>query len=224
MRGAPEYSGPAVLKWEILSPSSHKNPGQKFGKLHDGLPSSRRGRPDGEIEARLKREFVSISGARDELSRSRRTVAKALADVPADAVRSGLKLWKTSKIIAAIDANTRAPITVKPVRQGDQVLTGVAAQCAMAFQEYHDAEDAMTKLPTVDERRAFAREELWPMGMEALALMKERDTACHLHEEHVQLRHDAVWRLMLRGVEIACEWTSLQAMEVLDPDPDEAAA
>jgi hypothetical protein len=112
-------------------------------------------------------DLFSISGASDALSRSRRTVAKALRDVPADAEQSGLKLWKMSKIIAAIDANTRAPITVKPVRQGDQVLTGVAAQCAMAFQEYHDAEDAMTKLPTVDERRAFTREELWPMGMEA---------------------------------------------------------
>jgi hypothetical protein len=185
----------------------------------------------GETEmARSKRgsdeNLFSISGAATALSRSRRTISKPLDGVKPDAIRHGLPLWRMQTIVDKVNTRTQAPIIPTIVRQGDQVLTGVAAQCAIAFEAYHRAEERMEKLAGVEERRVSAREELGPLCREAVSLMRQHDTDSGLHEEHVDLRADTIYRLMVRGVELLCGWTSAEAWGVLDPgdDEDEEAA
>jgi hypothetical protein len=163
--------------------------------------------------------LFSISGASEALNRSRRTISHALQGVPADAIRHGLKLWTMKKIVAALN-NTQVPV-LETVRQGDQVLTGLAAQTVLAFEAYERAEDKMQGLKSVEARRRMARDEVAPLGREAIALMRDRDTESGLHPEHVQLRGDTIFRLMVRGLEYHCDWNSLQAWGVLDPGEDE---
>ncbi|MGA2871805.1 MAG: hypothetical protein ABSF34_21925, partial [Verrucomicrobiota bacterium] len=55
-------------------------------------------------------DLFSISAAADALSRSRRTVTRALRGIKPDTIQSGLAKWSMKKIIAAIDKNTQAPI------------------------------------------------------------------------------------------------------------------
>ena len=54
--------------------------------------------------------LFSISGASEVLSRSRRTITRALKNIRPDEIRSGLALWDLKTIISAIDRNTAAPI------------------------------------------------------------------------------------------------------------------
>jgi hypothetical protein len=162
--------------------------------------------------------LFSISGASEILSRSRRTITRALAGVPADAVQHGLKLWRMQRIVEAVNKNTQAPI-LTAAQHGGGVLTGVAAEAHLAFERYDAAYDAMSKLVTIEERRAAAHE-VAALARESLNLMRERDIGCGLHEEHVDLRGDRVRLLMVRGLEDCCGWTSLQAWACLDP-PDE---
>lgn len=188
--------------------------------------------------AKVKRgsdeNLFSISGAADALNRARRTIERALQGVPAAEVRSGLKLWAMSTIVRCLDERAQAPIT-KPFitngRNGEpQVLVGVAAQCAIAFERYDKAQDKLQAIKTIEARRTFVRAELGPICREAIELMRQRDTANGLHEEHVQLRGEQIYRLMVRDVEGPCDWTDEQAWGVLDPprpgddDYDSAAA
>jgi len=162
--------------------------------------------------------LFSVSGASDAIGRSRRTVAKALANVKPDAIRSGLKLWSMHKVIEAVNRNTEAPLITKP--DGGTVLTGVAAQTAIAFEEWDKAYEAMKALPTLAARRAAAHK-MRPLYNEALELMRERDTGYNLDPEHVQLRYDHIGNLMKRCFEDACKWTSLEAMIAMEGGDDE---
>jgi hypothetical protein len=56
-------------------------------------------------------DLFSVSGASVALNRARRTVERALFNVPPAEIRSGLKVWHMRTIIEAINANTNAPIT-----------------------------------------------------------------------------------------------------------------
>ena len=69
------------------------------------------------IKRRSDPDLFSVNGAAIALNRATRTVAKALRDVPPAERRSGLKLWRMKDIVAAINANTHAPI-------GDGVAAG----------------------------------------------------------------------------------------------------
>jgi hypothetical protein len=167
--------------------------------------------------------LFSINGAALAISRSRRTIAKALDGVPPDAIRHGLPVWRMQTIIDNVNKRTQATLFTKVVQQGSEVLTGVAAQCALAFQDYHAAEDAMAALPSLAERRAAAPQ-VAALGREALVLMGLRDTDCGLHEEHVELRGDRLRLLMVRGLESYCEWTSVEAWACIDPGDEESEA
>jgi hypothetical protein len=213
-------------KNETSSPSSQK--GESAGKYFENVDRGRR-RHEEKSMAKSKRgsseNLFSISGASEALGRSRRTITRALADVQADAVRSGLKLWRMQKIIAAVNTRTAAPI-LETVQQGSQVLTGLAAQTAIAFEAYDEAQAKMEGLKSVEARRAFARAELGPVCREAISLMRQRDTESGLHEEHVSLRGDRIYALMVRAIEIPCDMTLSEAWGVLDQggnEEDEAA-
>ena len=166
--------------------------------------------------------LFSISAASDALKRSRRTITKALASVKPAAVRSGLKLWRMADIIDAVNRNTQVPI-LTTARQGNEVLSGIAAETFFAFERYDAAMKAMESLPTLAERRKAAHA-LEPIVREALDLMRQRDVDAGLHPEHVELKNDRVLLLMVRGLEGACEWTSGEAWACLDPGEDDAAA
>jgi hypothetical protein len=169
--------------------------------------------------------LFSISGASEALNRSRRTITRAMANIPADKIESGLKLWTMAKIVAAVNANTQAPI-LTTARNGSEVLTGLAAETHIAFEAYHAAEDRLTKLPTVEERRAAAPE-VAALARAGLDLMRQRDTDSNLHPEHVNLRNDTLRLLVVRGLESLCEWTHVEAWACVDPcldDEDEEAA
>jgi hypothetical protein len=159
--------------------------------------------------------LFSISGASDAIGRSRRTVAKALANVKPDAIRSGLKLWSMAKIIAAVNANTEAPLITKT--DGGTVLTGIAAQAAIAFEEFDKAYDAMKALPSLQARRAAAHK-MQPLFAESISLMRGRDRDAGLHPEHVDLKADKVAFLMVRGFEGPCEWSLSEVWQAMDID------
>jgi len=165
-------------------------------------------------------DLFSVNGAAEALGRTRRTISRALHGIPADATRSGLRLWSMKKIIRAVNERTSAPI-FETVQQGSQVLTGLAAQTAIAFEAYDKAYARMQQLATVDERRIFAREELGPLCREAIELMRQRDQDCGLHEEHVSLRGDRVYALMVRAIEGPCNMTTSEAWGLLDSGDDE---
>jgi len=169
--------------------------------------------------------LFSINGAAEALGRTRRTISRALADIPADAVRSGLKLWTMKKIIAAVNERTQAPV-LETARQGSSVLTGKAAECAVAFQRFDEADAAMRRLESLTARRAAAHD-LAPLLREAIELMAERDLGNGLDPEHVELRGDKIRLLCTRGLERPCQWNFDQAWHCLvsqgDDEEDEAA-
>jgi hypothetical protein len=164
-------------------------------------------------------DLFSINGAAEALGRTRRTISRALHGIPPDVTRSGLRLWSMKKIIHAVNTRTMAPI-LETARHGDQVLTGVAAQTALAFEAYDRAQAKMEALESVAERRAFAREELGPVCREALGLMRQRDQNSGLHEEHVSLRGDRIYALMVRAIEGPCSMTTSEAWGLLDSGDD----
>jgi hypothetical protein len=169
--------------------------------------------------------LFSISGAADALNRSRRTVTKALANVKPAAIRHGLKLWRIADIIAAINNHTEAPLITRSRNGGSEVLTGLAAEAAVAFEAYDRAYDALKALPTLQARRAAARR-LQPLFSEAIQLMRDRDRDAGLHPEHVDLKADKVAFLMVRNVEGPCRWSLDEAWGAMYPDDgeDEEAA
>ena len=168
-------------------------------------------------------DLFSISAAADALSRSRRTVTRALKNVKPDAVQSGLAKWTMKKIISAIDHNTAAPIN-DPRSMANEVIV-LAAEATSAFERYDEAYGAMLKLKTIAARRNAAHA-LQPLVKEAIELMQERDTADDLHPEHVELRSMNVFRLIMKGLEHPCDWTPSEAWACLNPpsDEDEEAA
>ena len=158
--------------------------------------------------------LFSISAASDLLNRSRRTITRALIGVRPDMIKSGLKLWRLARIITAVNENTAAPLLTK---SGGGAL---AAETEAAFERYHAAEAEMRALPTIAARRAAAPE-LALMAKEALELMHDRDVACDLHPEHVELKNQAVTLLIVKGLEAVCEWTHSQAWDCFNADDGE---
>jgi hypothetical protein len=164
--------------------------------------------------------LFSISAASTALNRARRTISRAMDGVAPDAVRHGLKLWRMQKIVDNVNRKTQAPI-LETVQAGSTVLTGLAAQTVLAFQAYDRAQAKLEGLESVEARRAFARAELGPLCREAISLMRQRDQDSGLHEEHVSLRGDRIYALMVRGIEGPCNWTSSEAWSVLDQGDDD---
>jgi len=133
-------------------------------------------------------------------------------------IKSGLKLWRLARIITAINQNTAAPLLTK---SGGGAL---AAETEAAFDRYHAGEAAMRALPTLAARREAAHE-LALVAKEALELMHDRDVACDLHPEHVELKNQAVMLLVVKGLESSCEWSHSQAWGCFNgPDTEDEEA
>jgi hypothetical protein len=190
-------------------------------------------------------ETFPLNSLAEQFECDRGTMVRAMRGVAPDLVKPGNRPgWKVATAARALEAHRKKAweekrqkeleaqrrkeeaSTTKTTtsRNGEtMVLTGVAAQCAIAFDAYDKAQDKLQAIKTIEARRAFARAELGPIAREALALMRERDTKNGLHEQHVELRNQEIFRLMVRSIEGPCGWSTgptkgeLEAWCVLDP-------
>jgi hypothetical protein len=168
-------------------------------------------------------DLFSISAAADALSRSRRTVTRALRGIKPDVIQSGLAKWTMKKIISAIDKNTQAPIN-HPLSMSSEVEE-LDRETKAAFDLFHVAFEEMIAGKTLSARRALAPA-VGPLLSEARELMRERDIADGLHEEHVSLRCERIYSFVLHSMERECCWHgTMNAFYILNgPEVEEEAA
>jgi len=164
--------------------------------------------------------LFSISGAADALGRSRRTIARAMAGVKPDAVRSGLSLWKMRKVIEMVNTRTQAPILPAGTAAEQSQLVRDASE---AFSVFDTGMEALTTLKTLTARRAAAHK-MVPLLNAVIETMEQRDLADDLHPEHASLRAQNVWRLCLRGFSHHCQWTGFETWNVFNPETEEERA
>jgi hypothetical protein len=155
----------------------------------------------------------------------RQTMVRALKDTPADAGTERKPLFRVSTAVAALDQHRGKPDRRrKPGNGRTEVMSGTAAEAAVAFERYDVAYDAMTKLPTLQARRDAAYK-LQPLAKQMLELMHDRDVECDLHPEHVDLKNQAVTLLLVKGLESPCEWPHSQAWDCFNgPDTEDEEA
>jgi hypothetical protein len=167
-------------------------------------------------------DLFSISAAADALSRSRRTVTRALKNIKPDAVESGLAKWSMKTIISAIDKNTQAPINNPRAMSHD--VAGLENECNAAFELFDVAFEAMIAAKPLAKRRALASA-VGPLLRDARELMLERDIADGLHEEHAALRSERIYTLTLHTMERICDWRgSMSAFNILNREDEAEAA
>jgi hypothetical protein len=167
-------------------------------------------------------DLFSISAAADALSRSRRTVTRALKNIKPEAVESGLAKWSMKTIISAIDKNTQAPIN-NP-RAMSQEVAALDRECKAAFDLFDVAFEAMIAAKPLAKRRALAPA-IGPLLRKARELMLERDLADGLHEEHAALRSERIYGMTLHTVERECEWFGgMTAFNILNGEDEAEAA
>ena len=107
-------------------------------------------------------------------------------------------------IIKALESSG-APMTQPRHTFGDDD-DRLERECTAAFAKFDKAFDAMKKLPTLEQRRARSVE-LGDMADYCIAKMKARDEFTDLHPQHVDLRGQEVYRLMMWGFCSPCEWS-----------------
>ena len=159
-------------------------------------------------------DLFSISAASDALSRSRRTVTRALRGIQPEVVQSGLAKWSMKTIISAIDRKTQAPIN-NPHSMSTEVGE-LDSECKAAFVLFDAAFEAMIAAESLATRRALAPK-IGPLLRDALELMQERDLADGLHEEHAALRTERIYSLTLHTMERKCDWRgTMTAFNILN--------
>jgi hypothetical protein len=129
-------------------------------------------------KAKVKRgsdaPLFSISGASEALSRSRRTITHALANVRPAKIVSGLKLWHMRDVVAAVNANTQAPI----LTGNGSSQSGYIAELEADFKAFDVGFAKLEAEPDLARRHAL--NELLGVGRSIGALerkMREHDTA-----------------------------------------------
>jgi len=152
----------------------------------------------------------SVNAASELLERNRRTVKRALRDTPPDSFERKQPRWKLSKIVAALDRNADRPANHNGGNGND-----LDDQCKAAFAKFDAAYEKMKALPSLAKRREMSIEFAPNMIAEAVHAMKARDTADGLHEEHVDLRGERIYFLMMIGFETPCSWTRDQVWDHL---------
>jgi hypothetical protein len=165
-------------------------------------------------------DLFSISAAADALSRSRRTVTRALRGIKPDVIESGLAKWSMKAIISAIDKNTQAPINNPRTMSND--VAALDVECQAAFSLYDVAFESMIAAKPLAKRRELASA-IGPLLREAQELMLERDLADGLHEEHAALRSERLYTLTLHTMEREFEWfVSMTAFNILNGEAEAA--
>lgn len=154
-------------------------------------------------------DHFSISSAADALQRTRRTITRALHGIEPESLDRGVAKWAMRTIVDAVNRKTQAPILNNNTRAAQSDLANEAEE---AFAEFDAAMDSLTKLKTVDQRRAAGRKMSQECLLTNLCLtMLTRDLADGLDDEHAHLRSENVYRLSMQGFKLHCQWTSLEA-------------
>jgi hypothetical protein len=151
-------------------------------------------------------KLFSTNAASLMLEKDRRTVTKAMLGVAPDGRERGQPRWKMSTIVGALEKHSRA-------NEGGG--NGTSPEMMEVYRRFDLAYDAMTALPTLEERRAAARK-LAPMIAAMDRKSREHGRAIGAGDELTDLRADQVWRLTMRGFESVCEWSTEQVYENLD--------
>ena len=91
----------------------------------------------------------------------------------------------------------------------------------MLHNQCSESKKEMIAAKPLAKRRMLAHK-IGPLLSEARQLMHERDTADGLHEEHVSLRNERIYSLVLHTLERECDWHgSMTAFNILN-GPEEA--
>ena len=157
-----------------------------------------------------------VNAASDMLERTRRTVKRALRHVPPDSYERGQPRWRLPKIIEALEFSG-APLTEQR-HIGD--VGQLADRCEVAFAEFDRRFGEMTTTPALAKRRKMSIA-LASLIAETIRLMKARDTADGLHPDHVDLKGDRVFALLMVGFCEPCQWSREQAWRHLDATGDD---
>jgi hypothetical protein len=156
---------------------------------------------------------LSVNAASEMLERTRRTVKRALRNVPPDSHERGQPRWRLANIVKALEKSA-TPKTATYAYQGDSEDNELEQECAAAFTKFDKAVAAMEKLPTLERRRARSIE-LGDLADDCIAKMKARDESTDLHPQHVDLRGQEVYRLMMWGFCSPCEWSKSEVWKYI---------
>jgi hypothetical protein len=157
----------------------------------------------------------SVNGAAEVLEKDRRTLVRALRHTKPDAHEGRHPRWRMTTILGALELN--APRPERHVGSGDQL----DEECKAAFAKFDGAFEKMLALPSLVKRREMAIKFAPTMITEAIRAMRARDAGDELHPDHVDLRGDRVFFLMMIGFETSCEWTRDQVWENLSVGDDD---
>lgn len=156
----------------------------------------------------------SINGAAELLERDRRTITKALRHVLPDGHVNKSPRWRLRTIIDALE--TAAAHSDHYAMKS----TTLADQADALFKEFDTAFERVKSAPSLAERRKMAIA-LYPLIEQAIDAMRARDTADGLNADHVSLRSDRVFNLLLIGFEGPCKWTRDEVWAHLIPDDED---
>ena len=112
--------------------------------------------------------------------------------------------WKVATAAKALEAH-------RP--KGDSG-NGTDPELTALYALYDEAEKTMRALPTLEARRQAARD-MAPFIAELDESSRRIAIANGQDSELVHLRADAMYRLILRGIEGPCEWTHDEALEAI---------
>jgi hypothetical protein len=147
---------------------------------------------------------LSVNAASEMLERARRTIKRALRNTPPDSHERGQPRWRLPVIIQALQSSGAPMTEPRPASGGDD--DRLERECGAAFAKFDAAVATMAKLPTLKHRRARAIE-LGDMAADCIAKMRARDESTDLHPQHIDLRSQEVYRLMLWGFLAPCQWS-----------------
>jgi hypothetical protein len=105
---------------------------------------------------------LSVNAASEMLERTRRTVKRALRNVPPDSHERGQPRWRLANIVKALEKSA-TPKTASCAYQDDGEDNELEQECAAAFTKFDKAVAAMEKLPWSSAVRDRSSWETWPM-------------------------------------------------------------
>jgi hypothetical protein len=149
----------------------------------------------------MKTKLFSAFAASELLARDRQTIARALRGIPPDGKERGAPRWKMSTIFDAMERHNRA-------NDGNSAGSNSAATAANPpeYAEYDRAFAALEALQTVEARRKAAIK-IMPALHGMVAALRKQGHEVGQHPEHVDLRGDRVYQLMMLGFQRPCEWS-----------------
>lgn len=152
----------------------------------------------------------SVNLAAETLERTRRTIKRALRNTPPDSRERGQPRWKMTTILGALEKNTTPPQAFGKIE--NNTLSG---ELERLYTEFDGRYDEVRSAPTLAKRRKLAFK-LAPLIAQTDRLQRLRDAADGLDHEHVCLRADRIFYLIMLGFETPCGWSHDQTWANLD--------